>query len=224
MITSDGLTMTATIRGYPDCKWPAFLTAAEIARITNIPERVILDYAESGDAPHVKLNGRDIRFLKDHILRWIKANLLAIQDGRILTPVPVILPHADVADVPVELSAFSHMLHPLPAINFAGIYFLCQCKKVVYVGQSRRIGSRVFSHTDKHFDRFFVLPCPEGELARVEAAFIGLLKPPLNGKPGGRESSRPGDVAHSNGDYEAYRNPIPVVERFKNPLPVPMAE
>lgn len=64
----------------------------------------------------------------------------------------------------------------------SGVYFLISNGRVVYVGQSVNVYTRIFSHqTFKQFDRFAFIPCKPNMLNRVESLYIHVLRPPLNG-------------------------------------------
>ena len=72
-----------------------------------------------------------------------------------------------------------------------GVYFLIYESRVVYVGQSVNIYSRMATHAgDKYnpkaFDRFCFIRCPAQALDVLESLYIHTLKPELNGtRPGG---------------------------------------
>jgi hypothetical protein len=64
-----------------------------------------------------------------------------------------------------------------------GIYFLWSGYSVVYVGQSKNVYSRVNTHIlegKKRFDYACAINCKQGDLDKMESAFIGLLKPIYN--------------------------------------------
>lgn len=85
-------------------------------------------------------------------------------------PVPAKVPEA-ISDL-VELQRFDHG---------CCVYFLCKFKKVVYVGQTDHISSRVRCHKkDKDFDEVFYICVPEKYLLATERHFIKKLDPPLN--------------------------------------------
>lgn len=69
----------------------------------------------------------------------------------------------------------------LPMIT--GIYFLIDANKVVYVGQSVNIFSRVSQHFNdkKQFTSFAYIVCEKNILDKMESLYIHLLKPKLNG-------------------------------------------
>ena len=62
-----------------------------------------------------------------------------------------------------------------------GIYFLIKDSKVVYVGQSVHIYSRIASHYDKEFDSFAYIPCDQELLDKLESLYIHVLRPERNG-------------------------------------------
>jgi hypothetical protein len=62
----------------------------------------------------------------------------------------------------------------------SGVYFLIRDNRVVYVGQSVNVYSRLSQHKDKTFDRFAYVPCPPEKLNRLESIYIHVLKPELN--------------------------------------------
>lgn len=62
-----------------------------------------------------------------------------------------------------------------------GVYFLIDKNKVVYVGQSQDVYSRIAQHCDKQFDRYAFVVCPQKDLDAIESLYIHVLQPPLNG-------------------------------------------
>lgn len=84
--------------------------------------------------------------------------------------------------VPNEL-AFIKELYILPSTVSStppGIYFLCNGKEIVYIGQSRNVGNRIPNHRGKEYDRVFFIPCHVNQLCDFERALIRRFKPPLN--------------------------------------------
>ena len=61
-----------------------------------------------------------------------------------------------------------------------GIYFLVNNKKVVYVGQSTNILSRIVGHGDKIYKEIYYLICKQEELEILETHFIVSLNPEYN--------------------------------------------
>lgn len=84
--------------------------------------------------------------------------------------------------VPNELAFIKELYILPPSIPSTppGIYFLCNGKELVYIGQSRNVGSRVPRHMDKEFDRAFFIPCHINHLLDFERTLIRHFKPPLN--------------------------------------------
>jgi len=62
-----------------------------------------------------------------------------------------------------------------------GIYFLIDGNRVVYVGQSVNVYSRISSHQDKVFESFAFIPCKKEMLDKLESLYIHILRPTLNG-------------------------------------------
>jgi len=62
-----------------------------------------------------------------------------------------------------------------------GVYFLVKADRVVYVGQSVDIYSRIAQHGHKDFDRFAFVPCDKALLDKLESLYIHLLRPAQNG-------------------------------------------
>jgi hypothetical protein len=195
---------------YEHGKMPRLFTAEQISKVTNIEESRLIQLANEGCAPHVRIDGKQIRFLKEHIVYWVKKNLLHICDGTTLTPVKVLVPgRANIANTPESLSQFADRLYYTPAWVFCGVYFLVRDGRVVYVGQGVNCGSRSLSHSDKKFDHVFVMPCPRQDLNKVEAAFISVLKPEYNAI---RKTSKTGNHVHSCPG--AYNNPWEVLSEL----------
>jgi len=67
-----------------------------------------------------------------------------------------------------------------PWQQFIGVYFLIDNGKIVYVGQSVNVYSRIAQHHQKKFDSFAVLPCQKTELDVLESLYIHVLRPLLN--------------------------------------------
>jgi excinuclease UvrABC nuclease subunit len=62
-----------------------------------------------------------------------------------------------------------------------GVYFLIYEGQIIYVGQSMDVCNRHIQHrSEKRFDRLTYILCPVELLNDLEAAYIMLLKPPLN--------------------------------------------
>lgn len=76
-----------------------------------------------------------------------------------------------------------HKVRRIAAFATRGIYFLLMGSEVVYVGQGRCVEVRIGAHIaqgKKEFDRFAVLPLPEGDLNAVEVGYILKYLPKYN--------------------------------------------
>jgi hypothetical protein len=71
------------------------------------------------------------------------------------------------------------------------------------------VGARSNSHKNKKFDRILILPVPNEELNRVEAAFIGLLQPKYN-----QTLHWSGSEVFHNADGAARSNPKEIIDRY----------
>jgi len=72
--------------------------------------------------------------------------------------------------------------HAVPMHTACGVYFLIEEKKIVYVGQSTNVFSRIFTHVQtKKFDSYVYIPCERDMLDKLESLYIHFLSPPLNG-------------------------------------------
>jgi hypothetical protein len=69
--------------------------------------------------------------------------------------------------------------------SLCGVYFLILDSKVVYVGQSVNIPSRISQHRQdkgKEFDKYHYIECDERDLDEVEQFYIRKFKPSQNKK------------------------------------------
>jgi hypothetical protein len=72
--------------------------------------------------------------------------------------------------------------HAMSFEKAIGIYFLIENNKIVYVGQSVNVFSRITNHWDKKFDSYAWIPCEKNMLNKLESLYIYFLSPPLNGE------------------------------------------
>lgn len=185
-----------------------YKNAAEISGKTGIAQQRIEELCKSGHMPHVYIDGRGPLFSYNDTVAWIRKNLISKHGGNPIEPLPVLF-NANPADVPRELSLLHDRLIYLPACSFSGVYFLCSGNEVVYVGQSIRVSARANAHKDKKFDTILVLPVPLDDLNRVEAAFIGLLKPKYN-----KTLHWSGAEVFHNADGRACSNPKEIIDTY----------
>lgn len=77
--------------------------------------------------------------------------------------------------------------------NVCGVYFLVKGGKVVYVGQSVSVYSRIASHGSKDFDSVAFVHCPREQLDLLESLYIHFLAPDQNGNHpcGGKQAPIP---------------------------------
>lgn len=70
----------------------------------------------------------------------------------------------------------------IPYAKTCGIYFLIDADRVLYVGQSVDVFSRLAAHFGKkRFGRVAVVECAPDLLDKLESLYIHVLKPEMNG-------------------------------------------
>lgn len=79
----------------------------------------------------------------------------------------------------------------IPWTRQIGIYFLINTNKIVYVGQSKDIFSRISQHKDKNFTDFVYINCLENQLDKLESIYIHFLQPVCNGFASRKEKIAP---------------------------------
>ena len=73
----------------------------------------------------------------------------------------------------------------VPYENQCGVYFLVASERVVYVGQSVQIGTRLSDHAKtKDFDRYTYIACSKEKLDVLESLYIHALNPEYQGRSG----------------------------------------
>lgn len=83
------------------------------------------------------------------------------------------------SDGSIELEAL--LERSIKACAVSGVYFLFKRKKLLYVGQSRNVFSRVGTHARRvKFDAFAYIEYPVHLLKRYETIYIHRFQPPLN--------------------------------------------
>lgn len=68
--------------------------------------------------------------------------------------------------------------------ELSGVYFLIKGNKVIYVGQSVNVFSRVSNHEIKDFTHVSWVPCEIDGLDALESLYIHILRPEFNSKNG----------------------------------------
>lgn len=82
--------------------------------------------------------------------------------------------------IPPQLVPFGVKEHILPP-TCPCIYFLCRENRIVYIGQTVNLASRLGQHVmSKHFDRIFYFEVAARDLKELEAELIEYYDPELN--------------------------------------------
>ena len=72
---------------------------------------------------------------------------------------------------------------PIQDVIRSGVYFLIKNERIVYVGQSINVYSRIAEHyKSKFFSDVFSVPCPRSNLDVLESMYIHTFNPDLNGR------------------------------------------
>lgn len=81
----------------------------------------------------------------------------------------------------------------LNEFKLCGIYFLFECGKLVYIGQSMDIYVRVSQHSNsgKAFDTVRFIACEPDKMSFYETRWIKRFKPCLNSNMGGSRKTIP---------------------------------
>ncbi len=173
-------------------KFPSSLKTADfISKELGITAQRLIDLADSGFAPHYRIDGGQPFFILSEFKTWAAKNLVARVQGKDLPePVKIGLSLDDLRKarkLPVALREVQNLFDITGEYNRSGIYFLCHGNEIQYIGQAICVHSRVKDHArnpEKHFDQVLFLPWPRDDLDRIEGALIRWIQPPANGRQG----------------------------------------
>lgn len=164
------------------------IEAEEASKFIKISKERLLELAEVGVAPHVRIDGKKILFIKKDLIQWAQHHLLQLHGGReFFRPLIVAKSEGRVSEeeLPEKIKGLSRHIKRAPVSPRCCVYFLASDKEVVYVGQAVNLYSRVYEHLrSKSFDEVFFIEVPQNELDATEGAFIRALNPKLNGNLG----------------------------------------
>lgn len=168
--------------------WPSSLkTADEICQGLGISAERLIQLADSGYAPHWRIDNGSPLFRIGEVKDWISQNALERVKGK---PLPqaftVIVAKERISDyrnVPEQLRQIPGLIDISAEARRSGIYFLCKDNELLYVGQSVSVYARILAHHHEgKFNRVIFMPWPPDDLNSVEGALIRALRPPLNGQ------------------------------------------
>jgi predicted GIY-YIG superfamily endonuclease len=131
--------------------------------------------------PHYRVHGTKA-FKSTEVIDWIKSDLVSKKDGQRLTTKFYCYPQASKKpkNVPSELLGIKSELRDLQSAP-PSVYFLINDNRVVYVGKSVNVYSRIKDHEkDKKFDRTLYMIVDVNNLAEVERKYINALLPKYN--------------------------------------------
>jgi len=173
---------------------PHLLKADEMAQVIGITTEKLLEFVEARQCPYWQVLDGPPLFAKTEVKNWALRNLYCYREGRDveqhLIVVNPILAKVQEDKVPAELSCLNNLCKApdMLSTRVSGVYFLCDAQKVLYVGQSVDVQSRIFQHRGEGkvpFESAYFLPLVKSSLNAIESAFIKTLIPPYN-ENGGR--------------------------------------
>ena len=170
------------------CKYFGICTLEQAANYCKIKADTLLEYTQSGHAPHYYYDKLGPFYKKAELKKWLKENLITRNGG---FPLPKEVPIIKAVDSyqsfspPQSIASIEGMLQLPVYARLSCIYFLCDGNEVVYVGQSRSVVQRIMTHIKegvKEFDehRIYILPTPPAALNQSEDHYIRILQPKYN--------------------------------------------
>jgi hypothetical protein len=153
------------------------------------PERLI-EMAEHEGMPHMRVDGREIRFtwlnakrwISDHYLRGFPAREEAPRDSDEFMRQGFGDRYG--ADPPEVLRWMGENLHEFPIEILRPsryVYFLVSIGEIIYIGTTANVGRRLVAHLDQvRFDRAFFVTVPKEDAFGIERGFIAMFRPRLN--------------------------------------------
>ncbi len=166
-------------------------TAAEVSEALKgrITAEALSDLANTGYAPHYRVGELSEPLFKfAEIKQWVTKHLLVRSHASRLPHIVQVVsggsPVKNLGSVPPSIRLIPGLMDITAASRLSsGIYFMCLGDRVVYVGRSTSVGSRIGQHVieaRKVFDTILHLPWPADSLAQIEAELIRALKPEYN--------------------------------------------
>lgn len=165
-----------------DEKYPGSLKKANlIADELGMSVDRVLELANSHFMPHWRIDGGEPLFQLAEVKKWAAKNLIKRIDGQELPfNLKIMIAPPKAVDAPETIREIDNLKQVPINLYPPGIYFLVKDDEVVYVGQSVNPIARIGNHTDKDFDRAYMIPVPSSMLNDVEGALIRAINPPLN--------------------------------------------
>lgn len=155
------------------------------AKISTIMQERLKEYLEE-----VRLCPSDIRVYSENLVSINQASqwLAALKNGdNLQNPTLLMLwfmcdkKRFGVLDMDTDFSHDQIVKRSSPVTDLMGVYFLIRQGKIVYVGQSVSVATRVQTHKSFfEFDKVCVIRVPQNELTRVEKHYIQKFRPMHN--------------------------------------------
>ncbi len=144
---------------------------AAVARMTSLSVRKVQELSAAGTIPGAALSDDGWTYCEHTVHRWIKRMERVAYKG---PPMPPTLPPGlNEADI---IAAAKRR-----EVKKVGVYFLIRAGKVIYVGQSRDIDTRLLAHArTRRFNAWHWIACKRADLNPLERHYLNTLMPPGN--------------------------------------------
>ncbi len=142
----------------------ALLPLPEVVRLTNLCQAEIYSRMKLGTFPVARqVSLRKIAWIGRELIAWLEA------------------PQAFAPKVEPQLFSESEIIEAARDHHATGVYFLIAGGRIVYIGRSHNVFSRVAEHRlTKSFDAWHFILCKPSEVSALESAYIKKYQPPLN--------------------------------------------
>lgn len=88
--------------------------------------------------------------------------------------------------------------------NGPGVYFLIKNNEIIYIGSSKSPINRIYQHSDKHFDFYYIKECCLEDLKNLESNMIFDHSPKLNKSIPSKDNKKIRFIGTIKGDIENY--------------------
>lgn len=148
---------------------PKLLNESQAAAYLGFSKATLVRLRKAQRISHIALSPRMIRYRQQHLDEYTGKAIILPQ---IVSRDSVLLSQEVISKLSISRTE-----------KISGVYFLLDESRIVYVGQSRNILSRIRDHhfiKDMQFDRWYFQRCPLHLLLKFEAHYIAVFRPRYN--------------------------------------------
>ncbi len=144
---------------------------ATVAKMTSLSVRKVQELSAAGKIPGAVLSDDGWSYCEHTVHRWIKRMERIAYKGPAMPPtLPTGLNEANIVAAAKRRN-----------VKKIGVYFLIRAGKVIYVGQSRDIDTRLLAHArTRRFNAWHWIACKRWDLNALERHYLNILMPPGN--------------------------------------------